>query len=55
MKKREINVRIASGCILVGENKVKGKGVNSTPYGKRLVEILTGAQEQGEEMKIEIE
>jgi hypothetical protein len=45
----------SSGCILVGENKVKGKVINSMPYEKRLVEILTGAQERGEEMKIEIE
>jgi hypothetical protein len=39
----------SSGCILVGENKVKGKVLNSTPYEKRLVEILTEAQERGEE------
>jgi hypothetical protein len=44
----------SSGCILVGENKVKGKVINSTPYEKRLVEILTGAQKQGEEIKIKI-
>jgi hypothetical protein len=35
----------SSGCILVGENKVKGKVINSTQYEKRLVEILTNAQE----------
>jgi hypothetical protein len=45
----------SSGCILVGENRVKGKVVNSTPYEKRLVEILTEAQEKGEETTIEIE
>jgi hypothetical protein len=45
----------SSGCILVGENKVKGKVINSTPYEKRLVEILTEVQEQGEDMEIEIE
>jgi hypothetical protein len=44
----------SSGCILIGENKVKGKVINSTPYEKRLVEILTEAQEQGEDMEIEI-
>ncbi|MDR0756590.1 MAG: DUF5675 family protein [Tannerella sp.] len=44
----------SSGCILVGENKVKGKVINSTQYEKRLVEILTEAQERGEEIKIEI-
>jgi hypothetical protein len=31
----------SSGCILVGENKVKGKVINSTPYEKKLVEMLT--------------
>jgi hypothetical protein len=33
----------SSGCILVGENKVKGKVINSTQYEKRLVEMLTEA------------
>lgn len=28
------------GCIVVGENKVKGKVINSTPYEKKLVELL---------------
>jgi hypothetical protein len=31
----------SSGCILVGENKVKGKVINSTQYEKKLVEMLT--------------
>jgi hypothetical protein len=44
----------SSGCILVGENKVKGKVINSTQYEKRLVEILTQAQEREEEISIEI-
>lgn len=35
----------SSGCILVGENKVKGKVINSTQYEKRLVEILSEAQD----------
>jgi hypothetical protein len=35
----------SSGCILVGENKVKGKVINSTLYEKRLVEILSEVQE----------
>jgi hypothetical protein len=43
----------SSGCILVGENKIKGKLINSTQYEKRLVEILTAAQERGEEIRIE--
>lgn len=29
-----------SGCILVGENKVKGMVLNSTPYEEKLVELL---------------
>jgi hypothetical protein len=45
----------SSGCILVGENRVKGKVINSTQYEKRLVEILTEAQERGEETAIIIE
>ncbi|WP_370526916.1 DUF5675 family protein [Bacteroides sp. 51] len=28
------------GCIIVGENKVKGKVINSTHYEKKLVELL---------------
>jgi hypothetical protein len=44
----------SSGCILVGENKVKGKVINSTGYEKRLVEILTQAQEHGEENMLQI-
>jgi hypothetical protein len=46
--------RDTSGCILVGENKIKGKVVNSTQYEKRLVETLTEAQERGEEIKMTI-
>jgi hypothetical protein len=44
----------SSGCILVGENRVKEKVLNSTPCEKRLVEILTEAQERGEEIQIAI-
>jgi hypothetical protein len=36
----------SSGCILVGENKVKGKVINSTQYEKRLVEILMNTKEE---------
>jgi hypothetical protein len=28
------------GCILVGENKKKGMVINSTPYEKKLVELM---------------
>lgn len=34
-----------SGCILVGENKVKGKVINSTPYEIKLVELLKDEQD----------
>jgi hypothetical protein len=44
----------SSGCILVGENKVKGKVINSTGYEKRLVEILTEAQERNERIELRI-
>jgi hypothetical protein len=44
----------SSGCILVGENKVRGKVIHSTQYEKRLVALLTDAQERGEETSIEI-
>ncbi|MDR0681638.1 MAG: DUF5675 family protein, partial [Dysgonamonadaceae bacterium] len=44
----------SSGCILVGENKVKGKVINSTQYEKRLVEVLTEAQERDDEIRIKI-
>jgi hypothetical protein len=54
----------SSGCILVGElppplwggagGEVKGKVINSTVYEKRLVEILTEAQENGETIEIKI-
>jgi len=34
-----------SGCILVGENKVVGKVINSTPYEIKLVEMLKDESE----------
>lgn len=43
-----------SGCILVGENKVKGKVINSTKYEIRLVEILKQAISAGDSITIEI-
>jgi hypothetical protein len=36
----------SSGCVLVGENKVKGKVINSTQYEEKLVKLLTNAVEQ---------
>jgi hypothetical protein len=41
----------SSGCIIVGENKVVGKVINSTGYELRLVELLKGEKE----VTIEIE
>jgi hypothetical protein len=35
----------SSGCIILGENKVKGKVINSTLYENRLVEILLQSDE----------
>ena len=34
-----------AGCILVGENKVVGKVINSTVYEKKLVNILQNTKE----------
>lgn len=45
----------SAGCILVGENKVKGKVINSTPYEQKLVSILKEIQNKGEEIWITIE
>lgn len=44
----------SSGCILVGENKGKGKVINSTKYEVKLVEILTAAQNRREQIEIDI-
>lgn len=42
------------GCILVGENKVKGAVVNSTVWFKKLYDILKKADEAGREIWITI-
>lgn len=42
------------GCILVGENKVKGQVIDGKIWEKKLVEILLNVQEKGEPIKIEI-
>ena len=44
----------SAGCILVGENKVKSKVINSTPYEKELVRILKEAQDRKEPITIKI-
>ena len=43
-----------AGCILVGENKVKGQVINSTQYENELVKRLKSAIKKGEEVEIEI-
>ena len=42
------------GCILVGENKIKGKVINSTPYEEKLVQMMKAAQRRGETISITI-
>jgi len=42
------------GCLLVGENKVVGKIINSEATFKRLYPILKAAYEQHEKIEIEI-
>ena len=42
------------GCILVGENKVKGKVVNSTPYEIELVKRCKAALSNNEQITIEV-
>jgi len=44
----------SAGCILVGENKVKGQVINSTQYENELVKRLKFAIKKGEEVEIEI-
>ena len=43
-----------AGCILVGENRERGKVINSTRYEVQLTGILERAQEKGEKITIEI-
>lgn len=43
-----------SGCILVGENKIVGKVINSTTYEKELTKIISKAQSLKEDITITI-
>ncbi len=43
-----------AGCILVGENKVKGKVIHSTPYEIGLVKMMQEAIDRGDKITIEI-
>ncbi len=45
----------SAGCILVGENKVVGQVINSTPYEVRIVELCKAAIARGEKITITIE
>lgn len=47
-------VKDTRGCPLVGENKVKGKVINSTPYEVELVRRCEDAIANHQEIKIEI-
>ena len=44
-----------SGCILVGENKIKGKVINSTACFHELMNELLKAYSRGEDITIEIQ
>lgn len=46
------SARDTAGCILVGENKVKGGLINSTIYELRLLERIEHAQNNGEIIEI---
>lgn len=43
-----------AGCILVGENRERGKVINSTRYELQLTEMLERVQNKGEGITIEI-
>lgn len=43
-----------AGCILVGENRERGKVINSTRYEVQLTGILGRVQEKGGKITIEI-
>lgn len=45
----------SAGCLLVGENKVKGQVINSMATLKRLIPILKHASDSGEKIWITIE
>lgn len=44
----------SSGCIITGENKIKGGVINSTPYEIKITSLITEAQNKGEKITIEI-
>ena len=52
--RRGNSVRDTSGCVLVGENKMRGMVINSAKYELRLTDLLERAQERNEPIEIEI-
>lgn len=44
-----------AGCILVGENKIAGKVINSTAYEQKLTQLLERASDKNEETIITIQ
>lgn len=44
----------SAGCILVGQNKLVGKVINSAKYEKLITELLISAQNRNEQITIEI-
>lgn len=44
----------SAGCILVGENKVVGRVINSTGNEQKLTDMLLKAQQKGEPLSIEV-
>lgn len=49
------SARDSAGCVLLGENKEKGRVVNSTPYELRLTKLIKEAIQKGEEVWITVE
>ncbi len=45
----------SAGCILVGENRIKGKVLNSTFWENRITQYLLEAQNKGEGIKITVQ
>ncbi len=45
----------SSGCIILGENKIKGKVIKSTPYEIDIVKRMKEAIAKGEDITIKIE
>lgn len=43
-----------AGCILVGENKAKGKVINSTDYEVKLTEMLERAMQKNDKITISV-